>query len=148
MFPRVAWFADNCIHRYFDIGKVAIVDCVSFHCPNLVDLQARSVCGNHQRGQPLGVGTGRVFPRENENVLGDMRRGGLWPVDDFVIADGFGFDAYATEVGTGPRFAECDGLEETSRGLAPITAYSSSLTAAQTYRRYGTDEQKKTIVAT
>ena len=42
---------------------------------------------------------------------------------------------------------ECIFLEETSRGLAPITAYSSSLTAAQTYMRYGTDEQKKTVVA-
>jgi alkylation response protein AidB-like acyl-CoA dehydrogenase len=37
-------------------------------------------------------------------------------------------------------------LEETSRGLAPITAYSTGLTAAQTYLRYGTDEQKRTIV--
>ncbi|MDJ0490018.1 acyl-CoA dehydrogenase family protein [Rhodococcus qingshengii] len=42
---------------------------------------------------------------------------------------------------------ECIFLEETSRGLAPITAYSSSLTAAQTYMRYGTDEQKRTVVA-
>ncbi|EWT07824.1 acyl-CoA dehydrogenase [Intrasporangium chromatireducens Q5-1] len=38
-------------------------------------------------------------------------------------------------------------LEETSRGLAPITAYSTGLTAAQSYLRYGTDEQKRTIVA-
>ncbi|HET7399867.1 MAG TPA: acyl-CoA dehydrogenase family protein [Intrasporangium sp.] len=37
-------------------------------------------------------------------------------------------------------------LEETARGLAPITAYSTGLTAAQTYLRYGTEEQKRTIV--
>jgi alkylation response protein AidB-like acyl-CoA dehydrogenase len=41
---------------------------------------------------------------------------------------------------------ECIFLEETSRGLAPITAYSTGLTAAQTYLRYGTDDQKRTIV--
>lgn len=38
-------------------------------------------------------------------------------------------------------------LEETARGLAPITAYSTGLTAAQTYLRYGTEEQKRTIVS-
>jgi acyl-CoA dehydrogenase len=42
---------------------------------------------------------------------------------------------------------ECVFLEATSRGLAPITAYSSSLTAAQTYLKWGSDEQKRTIVA-
>lgn len=42
---------------------------------------------------------------------------------------------------------ECIFLEESSRGLAPITAYSSSLTALQTYLRYGNDEQKKQVVA-
>ncbi|MEU0466052.1 MULTISPECIES: acyl-CoA dehydrogenase family protein [Amycolatopsis] len=41
---------------------------------------------------------------------------------------------------------ECLFLEETSRGLAPITAYSTGLTAAQTYLRYGTEEQKKEIL--
>lgn len=41
---------------------------------------------------------------------------------------------------------ECIFLEETSRGLAPITAYSTGLTAAQTYLRYGNNEQKRTIV--
>ncbi|HVV07948.1 acyl-CoA dehydrogenase family protein [Amycolatopsis sp.] len=41
---------------------------------------------------------------------------------------------------------ECLFLEETSRGLAPITAYSTGLTAAQTYLRYGTEEQKKDIL--
>jgi len=41
---------------------------------------------------------------------------------------------------------ECIFLEESSRGLAPITGYSTGLTAAQTYLRWGTDEQKKTIV--
>ena len=41
---------------------------------------------------------------------------------------------------------ECVFLEETSRALAPITAYSTGLTAAQTYLKYGNDEQKKTIV--
>src|SRR5690606_1381490 len=42
---------------------------------------------------------------------------------------------------------ECIFLEETSRGLAPITGYSTGLTAAQTYLRYGTEEQKRTIVS-
>ncbi len=42
---------------------------------------------------------------------------------------------------------ECIFLEETSRGLAPITAYSTGLTAVQTYLRYGTEEQKRTIVS-
>nr|ABC33874.1 probable acyl-CoA dehydrogenase [Rhodococcus sp. T104] len=41
---------------------------------------------------------------------------------------------------------ECIFLEETARGLAPIIAYSTGLTAAQTYLRYGTEEQKRTIV--
>lgn len=41
---------------------------------------------------------------------------------------------------------ECIFLEETSRGLVPIHSYSTGLTAAQTYLRYGTDEQKRTIV--
>lgn len=41
---------------------------------------------------------------------------------------------------------ECIFLEESARGLAPITAYSTGLTAAQTYLRWGTDEQKKTVV--
>ncbi|MEN0135865.1 MAG: acyl-CoA dehydrogenase family protein [Rhodococcus sp. (in: high G+C Gram-positive bacteria)] len=41
---------------------------------------------------------------------------------------------------------ECIFLEESARGLAPIIAYSTGLTAAQTYLRYGTEEQKHTIV--
>ncbi|SDU79815.1 acyl-CoA dehydrogenase family protein [Gordonia westfalica] len=41
---------------------------------------------------------------------------------------------------------ECIFLEESARGLAPITGYSTGLTAAQTYLRWGTDAQKKTIV--
>ncbi|MBQ0923555.1 acyl-CoA dehydrogenase family protein [Saccharopolyspora endophytica] len=41
---------------------------------------------------------------------------------------------------------ECLFLEQTSRGLAPITAYSTGLTAAQTYLRYGTEAQKKEIL--
>jgi acyl-CoA dehydrogenase len=40
---------------------------------------------------------------------------------------------------------ECVFLEETNRGLAPILGYSTGLTAAQTYLKWGTDEQKKTI---
>ncbi|RZL71472.1 MAG: acyl-CoA dehydrogenase, partial [Rhodococcus sp. (in: high G+C Gram-positive bacteria)] len=41
---------------------------------------------------------------------------------------------------------ECIFLEESARGLAPITGYSTGLTAAQTYLRYGTEDQKHTIV--
>ena len=38
---------------------------------------------------------------------------------------------------------ECLFLEETSRGLAPIVAYSTALTAGQTYLRWGTEDQKR-----
>lgn len=49
--------------------------------------------------------------------------------------------------GGGAGFVEeCIFLDESSRGLAPITGYSTGLTAAQTYLRWGTDDQKKTIV--
>jgi acyl-CoA dehydrogenase len=37
-------------------------------------------------------------------------------------------------------------LETAFRGLAPITAYGNSLTAAQTYLKWGSEEQKETIV--
>lgn len=42
---------------------------------------------------------------------------------------------------------ECVFLEASARGLLPITGYGSGLTAAQTYLRWGTQEQKKTVVA-
>ncbi|WP_439031313.1 acyl-CoA dehydrogenase family protein [Gordonia terrae] len=42
---------------------------------------------------------------------------------------------------------ECVFLEESSRGLAPITGYSTGLTAAQTYLRWGSGSQKKTVVS-
>jgi acyl-CoA dehydrogenase len=38
-------------------------------------------------------------------------------------------------------------LEAAFRGLAPITAYGNSLTAAQTYLKWGTEDQKTTIVS-
>lgn len=41
---------------------------------------------------------------------------------------------------------ECVFLEETTRGLAPVLAYSTGLTAAQTYLKWGDEDQKKTIV--
>ncbi|HEX3962452.1 MAG TPA: acyl-CoA dehydrogenase family protein [Trebonia sp.] len=41
---------------------------------------------------------------------------------------------------------ECVFLEESSRGLLPINGYGSGLTAAQTYLRWGSEEQKRTIV--
>jgi isovaleryl-CoA dehydrogenase len=41
---------------------------------------------------------------------------------------------------------ECIFLEETSRGQAPIHAYGTGLTAAQTYLRHGTEQQKKEIL--
>lgn len=43
---------------------------------------------------------------------------------------------------------ECIFLEETARGLAPIVAYSTGLTAVQTYLRWGSEEQKRLIVST
>lgn len=42
---------------------------------------------------------------------------------------------------------ECVFLEETQRGLAPVLGYSTGLTAAQTYLKWGSEEQKKTICA-
>jgi alkylation response protein AidB-like acyl-CoA dehydrogenase len=41
---------------------------------------------------------------------------------------------------------ECVFLEESSRGLLPVNGYGSGLTAAQTYLRWGSPEQKRTIV--
>jgi alkylation response protein AidB-like acyl-CoA dehydrogenase len=41
---------------------------------------------------------------------------------------------------------ECIFLEETARGLAPIHAYGTGLTAAQTYLRHGSEQQKKEVV--
>jgi alkylation response protein AidB-like acyl-CoA dehydrogenase len=41
---------------------------------------------------------------------------------------------------------ECVFLEESHRGLAPVLGYSTGLTAAQTYLKWGTEEQKATIV--
>jgi alkylation response protein AidB-like acyl-CoA dehydrogenase len=38
---------------------------------------------------------------------------------------------------------ECIFLQETRRGLAPIDAYSTALTAGATYLRWGTEEQKR-----
>lgn len=40
---------------------------------------------------------------------------------------------------------ECVFLEESHRGMAPILGYSTGLTAAQTYLKWGTEEQRKTI---
>jgi alkylation response protein AidB-like acyl-CoA dehydrogenase len=42
---------------------------------------------------------------------------------------------------------ECIFLEETARGLAPIHAYGTGLTAAQTYLRHGNEEQKKEVLS-
>lgn len=41
---------------------------------------------------------------------------------------------------------ECIFLEETSRGLAPIHAYGTGLTAAQTYLRHGAEPQKREVL--
>lgn len=45
----------------------------------------------------------------------------------------------------GTFFDETLFLEESSRGLAPINAYSTGLTAAQTYLKWGNDEQRTTV---
>lgn len=51
--------------------------------------------------------------------------------------------------GIGSTFVdECLFIEETTRGLAPISAYSTGLTAAQTYLTWGSDEQRRTVVLT
>jgi alkylation response protein AidB-like acyl-CoA dehydrogenase len=41
---------------------------------------------------------------------------------------------------------ECLFLEQTCRGLAPIHAYSTALTAGATYLRWGTEEQKREVM--
>jgi isovaleryl-CoA dehydrogenase len=41
---------------------------------------------------------------------------------------------------------ECIFLEETARGQAPIHAYGTGLTAAQTYLRHGNEQQKKVVL--
>jgi isovaleryl-CoA dehydrogenase len=41
---------------------------------------------------------------------------------------------------------ECVFLEETARGQAPIHAYGTGLTAAQTYLRHGDEQQKKEVL--
>jgi alkylation response protein AidB-like acyl-CoA dehydrogenase len=70
-------------------------------------------------------------------VLSDMARNG-W----------LGVSLPAEFGGGGAGFVdECIFLEESARGLAPITGYSTGLTAAQTYIRWGNDDQKKTVVA-
>jgi acyl-CoA dehydrogenase len=49
--------------------------------------------------------------------------------------------------GAGAGFVdECIFLEESARGRAPITGYWTGLTAAQTYLRHGTEEQKQRIL--
>ena len=58
-----------------------------------------------------------------------------------------GISLPAEHGGQGGTFVdECVFLEETARGLAPVTAYGTGLTAAQTYLHWGTDGQKRTIV--
>lgn len=50
--------------------------------------------------------------------------------------------------GAGASFVdECLFLEEAFRGLAPVTGYATGLTAAQTYLRWGSEDQKRTTVA-
>ncbi|MET4165763.1 MULTISPECIES: acyl-CoA dehydrogenase family protein [Gordonia] len=71
------------------------------------------------------------------SVLADLARNGWLGVS---LPEEFG--------GGGAGFVdECIFLEESARGLAPITGYATGLTAAQTYLRWGTDDQKKTVVA-
>lgn len=45
----------------------------------------------------------------------------------------------------GSFFDEVLFLEASSKGLAPINAYGTGLTAAQTYLKWGTDEQRTTV---
>ncbi|MDV6230625.1 acyl-CoA dehydrogenase family protein [Rhodococcus cercidiphylli] len=42
---------------------------------------------------------------------------------------------------------ECVFIEAAARGLAPITGYFTGLTAAQTYLKWGTDSQRRTVVS-
>jgi alkylation response protein AidB-like acyl-CoA dehydrogenase len=49
--------------------------------------------------------------------------------------------------GGGAFVDECVFLEATARGLAPIHAYASGLTAAQTYLKWGSNSQRRTVVS-
>nr|WP_257881158.1 acyl-CoA dehydrogenase family protein [Gordonia terrae] len=62
----------------------------------------------------------------NPRVLADMARNGWLGVS---LPDEFGG-------GRAGFVDECIFLEESARGLAPITGYSTGLTAAQTYLRW------------
>lgn len=73
---------------------------------------------------------------DSRKVLADMASNGWLAVS---LPEQFG--------GGGAGFVdECVFLSEAFRGLAPITGYGTSITAAQTYLRWGNDDQKKTIV--
>jgi len=66
----------------------------------------------------------------------------------FAALGWLGISLPAEHGGQGGTFVdECLFLEESARGLAPVTAYGTGLTAAQTYLHWGTDDQKRTIVA-
>ena len=53
----------------------------------------------------------------------------------------------AEDGGGGAGFTdECVFLEESARGLLPVYGYGNSLTAAQTYLRWGSAEQRRTVV--
>jgi alkylation response protein AidB-like acyl-CoA dehydrogenase len=58
-----------------------------------------------------------------------------------------GISLPAEHGGVGGTFVdECVFLEESARAQLPVQSYGTGLTAAQTYLRYGTDAQKRTIV--
>jgi alkylation response protein AidB-like acyl-CoA dehydrogenase len=63
--------------------------------------------------------------------------------------DLLGVSLPAADGGAGRTFVEeCVLLEETSRAGLPVVAYSTALTAAQTYLRWGSEEQRHEIVTT
>jgi acyl-CoA dehydrogenase len=73
----------------------------------------------------------------NSQVILDKMAGLGWLGVSLPEEYGGGGDGFVTE---------CVFLEETARGLAPVLAYSTGLTAAQTYLKWGDEDQRRTIV--
>jgi acyl-CoA dehydrogenase len=84
--------------------------------------------------------------REQREVLTDGGRVHTSPelVAKFAELGWLGVSVPEEYGGSGAGMVEeCIFLEETCRGLAPIHAYSTAMTAGATYLRWGTEEQKR-----
>lgn len=87
-------------------------------------------CGTRQQREALTDGGREHSSRELIEKLGELGWLGV------SVPEAYG--------GAGAGMVEeCIFLEETCRGLAPIHAYSTALTAGASYLRWGTEEQKR-----